>query len=110
MSLLFPKSSCVSNVCAVISSLTAVRSLNCGHSFCLVHVLTILCNASAANNETPICPTCRSAIFSLPPVNFSLRDCVDRWLAGNGMPVAEEVMHATDQEGLRILRLFFRRI
>ena len=91
--------------------LTLLASLNCGHSFCLTHVLAILCNASASNNDTPVCPTCRSAVFSLPPVNFSLRDCVDRWLGVNGFAEEQGVMDAADQtEGLRILRLFFRRV
>lgn len=46
----------------------------------------------------------------MPPVNFNLRDCVNRWKADNMSAISETLTDTNDVEGLRILRLFFRRI
>lgn len=84
----------------------SVIRLNCGHSFCVTHVLTLLSNASAANNQTPNCPTCRASVVTLPPLNFSLKDCVENWLEGNGYNHSQ----IDYSEGLRVLAMFFRRM
>ena len=85
---------------------TATSRLNCGHSFCLSHILTLLCNTSAANNATPHCLTCHADILTLPPVNFNLRESINQWLTEN----KSQFRPANHTDGLRILCLFFHRI
>ena len=99
------RNTCHVSICFTCLNLlpTATSRLNCGHSFCLSHILTLLCNTSVANNATLHCLTCCADILTLPPVNFNLRESVNWWLTEN----KSQFRPADHTDGLRILCLFF---